>query len=152
LEKALEGVKDYFTATLADELLQIEIEVGEEVPAYKAMDTFYLRYTDYPRIEILPFDSVVDYLGEDAPYDEGWDYHNVDIVISYANQDIKMVQYTLLRYRDALRRITKVDNTYGGRFNRVRLKTAAYSDVYQSQKDGKLVQQLIQGIEVRVLL
>jgi hypothetical protein len=61
-----------------------------------------------------------------------------------------MVQEDLLRYAEAIRRITIDDESYGNRFNWVRLISADFSGLPEAQESGKLLQKLAVELRVRI--
>ncbi len=150
MEDALDGVKAYFDANLEAMLTTIASERSVTIPKWKSMDTAEIRSRQYLSIEILPDTTVPDYSDDESPLEEPWDYHNINVLITYAGNDAKDVQYTLLRYREAIKRLINGDGTFGDLFNRVRIGATDYSPMVEAQDNKKLVQIMFQDLEVRV--
>ena len=123
---ALEAISAWFAEEMEPMLRAIEVEDDCEIARLKSVATFDLKDRQYPALEILPDATANLYAAENEPLDhEHWDVHTVFLYFTMAGQDSRDVQYTLLRYAEAVDRIVTDDNTAGGAFNRVRVAAAA---------------------------
>jgi len=150
MEDTLAGIRLYFLEKLAAELAAIAAERGVTVPAWKTMDTCEVKDPQYPAVEIQPRAIEYDYAGEGEPFLEPAELHRVLIAVGQAGSERKAVQEDLLRYAEAVRRITVDDESYGGRFNWVRLVGADFSGLPEAQEAGKLLQRAVVELRVRI--
>jgi hypothetical protein len=150
MEDTLAGIKTYFGQKLAAELAAIGTERGVTVPAWKVMETYEIKDPQYPAIEIQPRVIDYDYAGEEGPFLEPAEQHRASVMISQAGSERKAVQEDLLRYAEAIRRITIDDESYGNRFNWVRLVSADFSGLPEAQQSGKILQKLAVELRVRI--
>jgi hypothetical protein len=150
MEDTLAGIKAYFEATLAAELVAIGTERGVTVPPWKALDTCEVKDPQYPAIEIQPGAIEYDYGAEEAPLLEPAEHHQAFVEVTQAGSERKAVQEDLLRYAEGLRRITVEDESYGGRFNWVRLVRADFAGLPEAQGKGQILQKLRVELRVRI--
>ena len=150
MEDTLAGVKAYFEEKLAAELAAIGTERSVTVPAWKVMDTCEIKDPQYPAVEIQPRFIDYDYGAEGEPFLEPAEYHRILVQVSQAGSERKAVQEDLLRYAEAVRRITTDDESYGSRFNWVRLVSADFSGLPEAQEAGRLLQRLLVELRVRI--
>lgn len=151
MKYALAGVKSFFLANLETVLQQIETDDSVTIPRWQALETHEVKTLQFPLIEILPAETQTDYSDDESPFEEGWEYHDIDIEVAAVGQDSEEIKNTLLNYRDAFKRLIKLDKTFGNLFNRVRLVRAEYSPLMEAQKERKLLKILRQNISVRTL-
>lgn len=150
MEDTLAGIKAYFGEKLAAELAAIATERGVTVPTWKVMDTCEIKDPQYPAVEIQPRLIEYDYAGEGEPFLEPAEHHRALVVVGQAGSERKAVQEDLLRYAEAVRRITVDDESYGGRFNWVRLVSADFSGLPEAQEKGRILQRLVVELRVRI--
>lgn len=151
MEDALDNVKAYLDSNLTSMLTTIETERSVTIPRLVKTDTAFIVTKQLPVMEILPADSEPEYGDADAPLLEHWNYHTIDIMVTAAGVSHKEVEYTLLRYAEALWRLVNDDETLNEKFNRVYLGTADYTLMIETQEDKKIAQTLSQRIICREL-
>ena len=151
MEDTLAGIKAYFESDLPAELALIGTERSVTVPMWKNLDTARIKDRQYPAIEIIPRTIEYEYGEEDGPFIQPIEYHSAAAIISQVGSEYKDVQNDLLRYVEGIRRITINDDTYGNLFNWVRLNGMNMSEISEAQKGGKLLQQVIGELRVRVI-
>lgn len=142
MEDVLAGVKAYYEAVLAAELAAIGTERGVTVPAWKVLTTSENLDRQYPAIEILPMR--INYVYETEPHET----HQVAVIVSQAGSETAAVQADLMRYVEAIRRVTHEDDTYGNRFAWVEIDEVDFTEMMESQESGQLLQ--LVGIQLSV--
>ncbi|HUW34109.1 MAG TPA: hypothetical protein VM223_21080 [Planctomycetota bacterium] len=151
MEDTLAAVKTYFEAELDTMLATIGTERGASVPTVASIDTARLKDRQYPAIELLPGTIEYSYADEDAPFLQPIELHPVTVRVSQVGSEYKSVQEDLLRYVEAIRRITIADDTYDDAFNWVRLVNANFAAAVDAQERGKLLQWVDVGLQARVI-
>jgi hypothetical protein len=151
MEDILAGIKAYFESDLPAMLTTIGTERGVTVPSWKNLDTARIKDRQYPAIEIIPRTIEYEYGEEDGPFIEPIEYHNAAAIISQAGSEYKDVQNDLLRYVEGIRRITIDDDTYDSRFNWARLNGMNMGEISEAQRGGKLLQQVIVELRIRII-
>jgi len=150
MEDTLAGIKAFFEAQLGAELVAIGTERGVTVPAWKLLDTAELHDRQYPAIEILARTIEYDYgASENEPFLQPSELHGVSVVVRQAGSESKDVQNDLLRYAEGIRRVTNDDETYGDRFNWVRLVSMNFSAMRSERK--LVLQTMSTDLRVRVI-
>ena len=153
MEDTLNSIRDYlrdeFKTTLAtirserrltkDELKDVALIERTVIRAPKA----------YPRIEVLPDGTDHDYGFEDVPLDEPWLFHDVIVWFTHRSGDQDEVRDTLMRYDEALNRITEEDDTYGNAFTDVVIGRADYSVMIEDERDKNVLQMLSVAIRCK---
>ena len=151
MEDTLSGIKAYFESELQTELAAIGTERGVTVPPWKNLDTARIKDRQYPAIEIIPRTIDYEYGEEDGPFIQPIEYHNAAAIVSQVGSEYKDVQNDLLRYVEGIRRITIDDDTYGNRFNWVRLAAMNLGEISEAQRGGKLLQQVTVELRIRMI-
>lgn len=142
MEDVLAGVKSYFESVLTAELAAVGSERGVTVPEWKIIATSENRDRQYPAIEILPMR--INYVYETEPNET----HRIAVIVSQAGSETASVQADLLRYVEAIRRVTHRDDTFGGRFEWVEIDEVDFTEMMESQESGQLLQ--LVGIQLSV--
>jgi|WetSurMetagenome_2_1015567.scaffolds.fasta_scaffold231260_2 hypothetical protein len=152
MEDALSGVLAFYQTAIPNMISTIQSERAVTVPALAFLDVSVNKGRQYPGLEILPVSSDPDYTNEISPLDAtGWLTHHVLLRLTVAGNDYSSVQLVMLRYEEAIHRVTKGDNSYGARFVRVRLGNVDFSLAVNDQKEGKMLQRMEQPLEIRTL-
>ena len=148
MKYTLPGFKTYFLTYLEPTLLAIEAEeTGLAIPRYQYCDTCESKTAQFPSIEILPGDTRAEYTNNMI---EHWEYHYIDMDVWVVGADPKIIQATLLNYREAIARIIERSIDCNGLFNQVHLKETNYSRLAETKQHG-LLKILRQTIEIKVL-
>lgn len=152
MEDVLDGIAAYFTSNLAAALTAIETARGVTITAWQAMDTAPIRSRQYPTIEILPDSEAPEHGDDESPLESDyWKYYSVTVWVTMAGGDAKTVQYTLMRYQEAIEDLVLADSTFGSLANRVRIGESDYSPAVEAQREGTILQALSQDLEIRNL-
>lgn len=131
---------------------EVEEYFGVTIDRWSYLDTIEGVMNQYPSIEILGDEIDTDYLSEDeAPDTRAWDICSINVWLINTGNDRLSVSNWALYCRDAIRRLVDLDNTFGDRFNSVRLTTADLSDMFQFKERQDFLKYLVQGINVRKL-
>lgn len=152
MRDALIGVKAYFDSQLSTAISTIQTATGATIETLKYMDRYPCRSRQYPFMEILPDEGENSYSYEDTPIEQGWKYRNVDLIVVHNSSDLESVIDTLLLYELVINELVETDNSFGSRFNRVRIIDFDWSDVGQYADTKQFEQALKITLEIRKVL
>lgn len=130
---------------------EIENEIGETLERWKYLDTVEDLMNQYPSISLLGYEINTDNLEDEAPDLKGWDFWSIDNWIVNTGNDVKAVNYWVQYCRDAIKRLVDLDQSFGCRFETVKLINADLSDMYQIKETHDYLQILVQTIEIKVV-
>lgn len=149
MEDALDAVKDYINDELDAMLATIESERDEAVPRIGHLVVGESVVQKWPRMEVLPGETVTDYGFDDAPLVNPWLRHQINLMISHTSGKTKEVEHALLRYVEGIHRITYDDSTYDGEFIWVQLLGEDYTPMMEDQEAKKMIQGVVVRLECK---
>ena len=149
MEDALDAVKDYINSELNTMLATIESERDETVPRIGHLIVGESVVQKWPRIEVLPGETVTDYGFDNAPLVRPWLQHIINVMISHQSGKREEVEHALLRYVEGMHRITYDDTTYDGEFVWVRLLGEDYTPMMEDQEAKKMIQAVVVRLECK---
>lgn len=151
MEDTLAGIDAYFTAELPAMIDTIETERSVTIPDLAAIETARVKDRQYPYLELIPGEVEYVYGDETEPLvSDPMEEQDAVAAVRHAGSERAEVQLVLMRYLEAIRRVSLADNTYGGRFDWARPLRASFVKVVDAQEKHKLVQELQVTLRVRV--
>lgn len=129
MEDCLQGIYDFSESNLETYLLAIEAARGCILPRREYVDIAEIIDAAQLKIEILPSRTTPDYgnLEVDPIIKDHMHENLIDIFISHSHSVPKELNYTLMRYGEAYTKMIRDDNTFGKRFNWLRVVYVDYS-------------------------
>lgn len=139
MEDVLQGVLDHAGNVLEQFVVQIESARGVTIPRGWEMDRYDI--VDFHRftIEILA-DETEPSGGEDETQPmigDYWNLHRVNIYITYSGTKPRDITDTIMRMLEAFQLMVRDDESFGDRFNLVKLLRVDYTPLAELDKKTK---------------
>lgn len=151
LEDAMASVKSYLDDNLKAKLKSIASTRDVTVPEPALISIGPDRRKLHPKIEVLPDTSAHDYGFEEQPLIKPWMLHTITLAVTHTASNVAHVQFTLLRYSEAINRLQEDDDTFGGAFTWVQIGSEDFSPMVESQQSRQVMQQVLIPLTCRTL-
>jgi hypothetical protein len=152
IEAAVLAIEAYLNANLNTYLATIRTEHSSTIPANVAkLSARPSRSPEYPKLTIMKDDHTYNYAYDNQPLIEPWIIYNTKLFIEYSSGSIDEIDDTLMRYVEAIERLTEADDTWGSNFIHVKLTRADWTSLFQNQKIGKAIQGVLLGVQFKTI-
>lgn len=153
VEDTIDAVYDYLVANLNTKLGTIRTERSSDYPVnYGLIVKRPSIKRVFPRIIIYKDNTAHNYSDEDAyPLKQPLLEHSLVISIEHMSGSIAEIDDTLMRYVEAINRITEDDDTYGNAFIWVQIRDEDWTPVFTNQKEKKSIQGVLIPITCKTI-